>query len=472
MDLNHLLIIKMLSDCLIGIGYSKNLSQNLPYTNNKAECKELLKNALSSAGLGEKDINFPLKDIIKNDETILIKPNWVNHRNYNKHSDTECLITNNEFIELILDQLEGCCPKKVLIADAPIQGCNFDMIASNSWFEYLKNKYSFSLELIDFRQTILERNGNNVLKPYIRMNPNRKDEDFLLFDLGTSSSLEEISKPPGKFRVTMYDHRELNRVHYKGKHQYLIAKELFEVDVVINVPKLKTHKKAGMTGALKNLVGVNGSKNYLPHHRIGGSLVGGDNYRGFSVLKRISEYFTDRANMRIGQNQYVRYKKIASYFSTLANRIESKSDFEGGWYGNDTVWRMVLDLNKIILYGNQLGELSPTPLRRVYSITDAIIAGDTEGPLSVEPVNLGMVTFSSSSVFADLVHTSLMQFDWKKIPTIREAFNLKEFPIVSHKPEDCRVILNGKEIQLDELADKYGKQFRPPKYWKKHIEIK
>ena len=56
----------------------------------------------------------------------------------------------------------------------------------------------------------------------------------------------------------------------RGRHRYLVARELIEADVVFNVPKLKTHKKAGVTGALKNLVGINGHKAYLPHHRKGG----------------------------------------------------------------------------------------------------------------------------------------------------------------------------------------------------------
>ena len=32
-----------------------------------------------------------------------------------------------------------------------------------------------------------------------------------------------------------------------------------------SLPKLKTHKKAGITCALKNLIGINGNKEYLPH---------------------------------------------------------------------------------------------------------------------------------------------------------------------------------------------------------------
>lgn len=59
------------------------------------------------------------------------------------------------------------------------------------------------------------------------------------------------------------------RAHHVGVHQYLLAKAVLEADVVINLPKLKTHKKAGVTCALKNLIGIHGNKEYSPHHRVG-----------------------------------------------------------------------------------------------------------------------------------------------------------------------------------------------------------
>ena len=51
-----------------------------------------------------------------------------------------------------------------------------------------------------------------------------------------------------------------------------------EADVFINIPKLKTHKKVGLTCALKNLVGINANKNWLPHHTEGTTDRGGDQF--------------------------------------------------------------------------------------------------------------------------------------------------------------------------------------------------
>ncbi len=37
---------------------------------------------------------------------------------------------------------------------------------------------------------------------------------------------------------------------------------------------------------------------------------------------------------------------------------------DGDWYGNDTVWRMVLDLNTLMFYANREGVLCDAPKRR------------------------------------------------------------------------------------------------------------
>lgn len=124
----------------------------------------------------------------------------------------------------------------------------------------------------------------------------RPIENYILYDLGRDSSLEAITSDETEFRVTMYNPDLLKRTHAPGKHQYLVAREVIEADVVINVPKLKTHKKACITGALKNVVGINGHKEYLPHHRKGGSHEQGDCYPGRSLMKTFIEEALDSLN--------------------------------------------------------------------------------------------------------------------------------------------------------------------------------
>jgi len=51
-------------------------------------------------------------------------------------------------------------------------------------------------------------------------------------------------------------------------HRYLIAGTVLDADLFINMPKAKTHQKAGITGALKNLV-ASLAEAYLVHYRAG-----------------------------------------------------------------------------------------------------------------------------------------------------------------------------------------------------------
>jgi hypothetical protein len=62
-------------------------------------------------------------------------------------------------------------------------------------------------------------------------------------------------------------------------------------------------------------------------------------------------------------------------------RVASRDKYlEGGWYGNDTLCRTILDLNRILLYADSRGEMQREIQRRRLFLTDGIIAGEGEGP--------------------------------------------------------------------------------------------
>lgn len=56
---------------------------------------------------------------------------------------------------------------------------------------------------------------------------------------------------------------------------------------------------------------------------------------------------------------------------------------------------MVLDLNRILVYGDAHGAVHDAPQRKIFSLTDGIVAWDRNGPLAPEP--LGVVTFTSNA---------------------------------------------------------------------------
>jgi hypothetical protein len=267
----------------------------------------------------------------------------------------------------------------------------------------------------------------------------------------------------------MYNPDILVRHHGKGSHQYLIAREAIEADVVINLPKLKTHKKACLTGALKNLVGINGHKEYLPHHRKGGSMSGGDCYRGRSFLKRASEECLDLAN-RTSRRASVRLlAKASELLARLSARLGDDDNLEGAWYGNDTIWRTCLDLQRVLRYGRPDGTLAEEPQRTVIHITDAIIAGEGDGPLAPDPVPAGVLTGALNPAAADLVHARLMGFDYRKIPIVSNAFGRFSMPIAAFDPGEVRVREGGSDLELGRLPAPVA-AFRPPAGWKGHCE--
>jgi uncharacterized protein (DUF362 family) len=452
-----------------GIAQSRlaNYQNSSSYSDGKSITK-LIRNAIVQAGLGINVPDNPLNEVIGIGMTVLLKPNWVLDHNEGP-GGMDCMVTHPEFILAVVKEVAAAKPAKIIIGDAPIQGCKFDKLASPDFIQKINIVASgIPVKFIDFRRTVMAQDNlsggvQTGLRPL---------EHYVEFDLGVDSLLESISRPPGRFRVTMYDPARLALKHQPGKHQYLLSKEAFEADVIINLPKLKTHRKAGITGALKNLVGLNGNKDFLPHHRVGGTAWGGDCYPGTAPVKSIAEYCLDRANKNINTPAYktwiFRYQQAMSLQKRFGNM-----QIEGSWYGNDTIWRTVLDLNRILLYGSISGRMEDTPQRQIWTITDGIVAGEGEGPLHPAPKYLGVVTVSNSSPIADAVHASLMHFDPYKIPVIREAFQPFRWPLVAEgiNLETILIRYGNSDYALRDIAKNLGVVCIPPVEWKHHIEV-
>lgn len=439
------------------------------------EVRRLVRSAVLSSGLADAGSAAPLSGVVPRGSRVLLKPNWVLHANL-AGRPLECTVTHPEVVEAVLEEVLRAGPAEVIIGDSPLQFCQLERLVPPSWRESLEESARAAgvrLRVVDFRRAIArgardpqgEGDGIDGGVDFDVRGPER----FLLFDLGADSLLEPVSTPPGRFRITHWAPERLNEAHQPGRHQYLLCREAFEADVVIGLPKLKTHHKVGMTATLKNLVGVNGNKDYLPHHRAGGSSSGGDCYPEGSGLKTLMEFCQDQAFRSINRIGYRPWRRAASAIDRLC-RSGGDTIREGAWHGNDTAWRMALDLNRLLLYGRIDGTLSREKQREVYSLTDAIVAGQGEGPLSPSPLSLGVVTFAASSAYADLVHSSLLRFDWRRLPIVREAFSEGLYQIESGAPEDCRVVLDGEEVALEEMAESIGQRALAPAGWVGKVE--
>ena len=380
----------------------------------------------------------PFGQVIKKGDRVVIKPNFVMHRNQGPW-DIEPLITHPSLVRAAVEAALQADPAEVIVGDAPLQSCDFDLLMQRTglsqWSDDLMRRDPRFNGIRDFRRTTCSIvDGVRIASEDLQ-----SQDDFILFDLAEESLLEEISDPRVPFRVTCYDPRLMSERHSKGKHQYLIAREIIEADVVINLPKLKTHKKAGMTCALKNLIGINGNKEYLPHHRVGGSGNGGDCYPGKSAMKTALEYALDQQNMA----RSALVGKLWSELSTNLNRIlhvaGDTTGVEGSHSGNDTVWRTCLDLNRILLYGRNDATLGKNLQRKVIHLVDAVVAGQGNGPLSPEPLPAGVVFAGSNAAAIDWVGAELLGYDKTKLPLVREAFGHFRWPIADFDPDDVTV---------------------------------
>jgi len=411
----------------------------------------------------------PLGGLVGPGKTILVKPNWVHHENHSGKG-LECLVTHVSVVEAVLHYVAKTQPARVILGDAPIQGCDFRALETSQDLGRLCRRFrqrELPLVLADLRQTVLPGG-----KAWGQQRPTDRGNDcYVLFDLGQHSALEPVTANGTAFRVSMYDPVALKRHHGPGRHRYSVAREAIEADLVINLPKLKTHRKAGLTGAVKNLVGLSGHKEYLPHHRRGSAKDFGDSYPCSSRLKRWAEAWLDWANGASGMARRFVYSQAAGAAIRLSRWLGEPGDLEGSWHGNDTLWRTCLDVHRIVLYGRADGTMADTPQRRLLHVTDAVVAGEGEGPLSPQPVSLGLMTLSLNAAAADWVHALLMGIDPHKIPLVREAFALRHWPVAGFPPEQIRTYLDGDAVVLAELHDRCGRPFRPARGWAGHCEL-
>jgi uncharacterized protein (DUF362 family) len=427
----------------------------------------LAQTGLDHSQFGTPDWN-PLGAIIHAGAKVVLKPNWVHHQNFSGHG-MDCLVTHTSVLEAILHYVAKAHPEQIIVGDAPLQGCDFEALMAVCRIPEMIEQftaYNVNVSVKDFRRTIhlsgeLGGRAQEGCRPM---------EEFILYDLGPDSCLEPITSPNSEFRVTMYNPDLLKRTHRPGKHQYLIARDVIEADVVINVPKLKTHKKACITGALKNLVGINGHKEYLPHHRKGGSQTGGDCYTGRSGLKSLVEDLLDATNRAQGtvvRRLLANAVKVGAAFGRI---IGVDNNYEGSWYGNDTVWRMSLDLQRVLHYGRADGILADSVQRTVLTITDAIIAGQGDGPLEPIPINLGIMTLGVNTAAVEWVHALLMGLNPQRIPLIREAFMHYRYPLTNFPPNDIVIRVDGRPVPASELFTQHGCAFRAPSGWQGYSE--
>lgn len=432
---------------------------------------------LDTAKFGTPQWN-PLRELIRPGETVLLKPNLVHQRHPRDPQGWRYVITHGSVIRAVADYVwkavgsEG----KIILADAPQTDASFAEIVRLLGLDVIRDFYlqrGLNFELIDLRQEEWTTHGEVVVERR-KLSPN--PYGAIAFDLGLASEFAEHSGS-GHYYGADYDSSVVNRHHSGGRHEYLIAGCAIKCDVIFSLPKWKTHKKAGLTASLKNLVGVNADKNWLPHHTEGSPVAGGDEHPDPGLKHR-----TERKVAAAVRGLSHRLPVVGPFVHRVA-RSTGKSIFgdtestirSGNWHGNDTIWRMCLDLNKIVFYGNPDGSFRAPESqnrKRHYVLVDGILAGEGRGPMNPDPVEAGVVLFGMHPPSVDAACAYLMGFDPDKIPIVARAFQCHSFPLSEHNWREVQVLSNdprwARPLPAISFAETF--HFKPHFGWSSHIE--
>jgi len=417
----------------------------------------------------------PLGEFVKPGMVVLIKPNLVVDSNSHPGGGTDCLYTQPAVVAPVIDYvllaLQG--NGRVVIGDAPMQRCNFDKLTKESGYRDLVEWYvaqGVDISLVDFRGvTCQTEKGVNISKE-------REGICGKIIDLGKDSEFADANQEElMRMRVTNYDPRLLYAHHQEGRHEYEISEYILDADVIINMPKPKTHRKAGVTISLKNFVGANVRKEFLPHHTNGAANHGGDEYDKKSVIHDFRSFVGDKICICEAEGHYgrVRFYQKVNQICTILLRVLGNRYSEGSWYGNKTICRTIADINKLVYYAGKDGKLKDNPVRKILIIADMIISGEKEGPVAPTPKNVGIIAAGINPVCFDEAIATLMGMDAKKIPTIQTARKIKErFCLVD---QDIFPVLISNDNDIDkkniwELREDQCMNYVPTKGWEGHIE--
>jgi hypothetical protein len=140
----------------------------------------------------------------------------------------------------------------------------------------------------------------------------------------------------------------------------------------------------------------------------------------------------------------------------------------GNWQGNDTCWRMALDLNRALLFADRDGALREAGRRKpYYCIVDAMIAGEGNGPLDPTPVQAGLLIAGDNPAHIDAVAARLMGFAIDRLPIVWRAFDPDPRPIAT-VPIDgivCEDERSAPPIGIDGIEPAVAGGFRPHFGW-------
>jgi len=417
----------------------------------------------------------PLGDVIRPGARVLIKPNLVLH--FNRESpDITAVVTHASVLRPLIDYaliaLAGS--GSVVVGDAPHGNSDFDAVVQKNGVKALVDWYQHNghpVRLVDFRKYRYGAGAAGFTHDICRevsSDPN----GYFLVNLTEKSFLNDLSHLERLYGSDC--NRRFIVENHRGEHKYLVSGTVLNSDVIISVPKLKTHRKTGVTINLKNMVGINGDKNYLPHYRIGPPSKGGDEYpETRDAFQRILNAWNrwSRDRLLAPNSKALRYlfRAMNVPFRVLQriHRLRQSAPWihSGDWPGNDTTWRTCLDLNQIIFHADKQGNFTNQIQRRYFSLVDGIVAGEGNGPLEPDPKTIGLVACGFEPVPVDYVCAWQMGIDPDRLKLYSQCRN---HPLFAFDPSSLTVACENNGTRTDFRTVNF--HFMPPPAWKGSVE--
>lgn len=445
-----------------GLGYAEGAPFDPPNPVYEAVEAMLRGLGLDRARAGTPEWN-PLGDLISPGDRVIVKPNLVSSKNLHEKITGHKLAassTHGSLLRPILDYaLRAAGPRgQVRVVDTPVEGCEIEKVAGPLGIfevvDHLRGR-GHEVDFVDMRyfrvapvlalDDVRRRGRSWNLGLLIRRRLPGDPRGYRVVDLGEQSRFCDAGAPPGE-RLRFHRSHYENPVphHTRGRHEYSAPGTVLGADVVINLPKLKTHKKTAVTLSLKSVIGLTNEKYWLPHFTAGDPGAGGDEFDRPQSLADAVENKLSRFPLPGDHSLIARAPRLG----------RPPKIIDGSWEGNQTLWRTILDLNRVLFFADREGVLRDTPQRRYLTIVDGIVAGEGEGPLGATPVDAGLLVGGFDPALVDVAAARAMGLDPLRIAMIREALGGALLP--GSRLEALETIVDGAPP---------ARPFVPPRSW-------
>ena len=412
---------------------------------------------------------------------VVLKPNWVIHET-DPAFPISALVTDSRLIEATAQACLELFPsiEQLWIADCPLQSANWELLCRQAGIdqmrERLTSRWGDRVRVADFRREVAFQKEGTFLQS--SFSPQADPKGYREIELGKSSHLEALASQAERFAVNDYNAAITRSNHSAGSHRYLVSQTILNSDLFINLPKWKTHQKSGITAGLKNVVGINGDKAYLPHFRRGAPKWGGDEYQDenrwlYWIQTQCREKLQKRSQLgfRLLKPGWELLKKWKGIETRYASPRQKKMKFYvagGAWHGNETIWRMIYDLNLIIQCADAAGKLQASPQRDYFCLVDGLICGEGNGPLQPLPREMDWLGYGNDPFLIDTALAWWMGFDPGKIPLLRERSQYQGPHWGRFEKDHLPADLDGQPINVFQSALNF--RFEPPPGWRGQIE--